>query len=273
MGDPTVDVEEHEAGDRVVGPAKPAGEFAEQGDPEIRGELEPSPEVFPAEMQQGGLFHRDDVCRPGLVVEQGHFAEEASGAEHRQDDLPPILRDDAHLHLAAPDQEEGLPGIALREDQAPLGVVLLSHQLPERQQLGLRNLAEERDSAENLHRVDGHGGSEVGGGQNKGISPVLMVMPQACPGTTPPLSFMACNDLRSRTVKPNKHPMYRKIEVVCACGNKFETRTTATSIHVEVCNACHPYYTGKQRLLDTAGRVDRFRRKYGAEQAAPTPAP
>ena len=81
-------------------------------------------------------------------------------------------------------------------------------------------------------------------------------------------------------MKPNLHPMYRKIEVVCACGNRFETRSTATSIHVEVCNACHPYYTGKQRLVDTAGRVDRFRRKYGAEPAAaaasssaPAPAP
>jgi len=78
---------------------------------------------------------------------------------------------------------------------------------------------------------------------------------------------MARNDLRSRTVKPNLHPKYHTIEVVCACGNKFQTRTTATAIHVEVCNACHPYYTGKQRLMDTAGRVDRFRRKYGSEQA------
>ncbi|HTL06197.1 MAG TPA: 50S ribosomal protein L31 [Gemmatimonadales bacterium] len=70
-------------------------------------------------------------------------------------------------------------------------------------------------------------------------------------------------------MKPNLHPKYHTIEVVCACGNKFQTRTTAPAIHVEVCNACHPYYTGKQRLMDTAGRVDRFRRKYGAEQAAP----
>src|SRR5688500_15444456 len=63
--------------------------------------------------------------------------------------------------------------------------------------------------------------------------------------------------------------MYRTVEAVCACGNKFETRTTAASIHVEVCNACHPYFTGKQRLMDTAGRVDRFRRKYGSAPAAP----
>jgi large subunit ribosomal protein L31 len=58
----------------------------------------------------------------------------------------------------------------------------------------------------------------------------------------------------------------------CACGNKFETRTTAATIHVEVCSDCHPYFTGRQRLMDTAGRVDRFRRKYGSEQSTPTPA-
>ena len=60
-------------------------------------------------------------------------------------------------------------------------------------------------------------------------------------------------------MKANLHPIYRK---VCACGNQFETRSTASSIHVEVCSQCHPFFTGKQRLVDTAGRVDRFRRKY-----------
>jgi len=63
-------------------------------------------------------------------------------------------------------------------------------------------------------------------------------------------------------VKANLHPVYRKITAVCACGNQFETRSTASSIHVEVCAQCHPFFTGKQRLVDTAGRVDRFRRKY-----------
>jgi large subunit ribosomal protein L31 len=62
--------------------------------------------------------------------------------------------------------------------------------------------------------------------------------------------------------------MYRKLLVECACGNKFETRSTSTSIHVEVCAQCHPYFTGKQRLLDTAGRVDRFRRKYASTESA-----
>jgi large subunit ribosomal protein L31 len=66
--------------------------------------------------------------------------------------------------------------------------------------------------------------------------------------------------------------MYRTVLAECACGNKFETRTTAATIHVEVCSDCHPYFTGRQRLMDTAGRVDRFRRKYGSEQSTPTPA-
>jgi large subunit ribosomal protein L31 len=61
--------------------------------------------------------------------------------------------------------------------------------------------------------------------------------------------------------------MYNKIMTKCACGNTFETRSTSAAISVEVCSVCHPYYTGKQRLLDTAGRVDRFRRKYGAAEA------
>jgi large subunit ribosomal protein L31 len=69
-------------------------------------------------------------------------------------------------------------------------------------------------------------------------------------------------------MKPDLHPNYRKLMVQCACGNQFETRSTAVSIHVEVCAQCHPFFTGKQRLVDTAGRVDRFRRKYQTDTAA-----
>jgi large subunit ribosomal protein L31 len=72
---------------------------------------------------------------------------------------------------------------------------------------------------------------------------------------------------RSIVVKPDLHPKYETITVACACGNTFETRSTAGSIHVEVCAQCHPYYTGKQRMIDTAGRVDRFRRKYEGAKA------
>jgi large subunit ribosomal protein L31 len=65
-------------------------------------------------------------------------------------------------------------------------------------------------------------------------------------------------------MKPEIHPEYKTITVNCSCGNRFETKsTTCKDLHVEVCSACHPFYTGKQRVVDTAGRVDKFRRKYG----------
>ena len=63
--------------------------------------------------------------------------------------------------------------------------------------------------------------------------------------------------------KEKIHPNYAAVRVMCACGNNFETRSTHKGdIHVEICSVCHPFFTGKQRLVDTAGRVERFRRKY-----------
>ena len=63
--------------------------------------------------------------------------------------------------------------------------------------------------------------------------------------------------------KEKIHPNYAAVKVMCACGNNFETRSTHKGdIHVEICSVCHPFFTGKQRLVDTAGRVERFRRKY-----------
>lgn len=64
------------------------------------------------------------------------------------------------------------------------------------------------------------------------------------------------------------HPRYEKARVSCACGNTFETRSTVSEIRVDICSACHPFFTGKQKLLDTAGRVERFRRKYGIKAPA-----
>jgi large subunit ribosomal protein L31 len=65
-------------------------------------------------------------------------------------------------------------------------------------------------------------------------------------------------------MKAEIHPDYKEITVTCSCGHKFKTRSTlCKDLHVEVCSACHPFYTGKQKIVDTAGRVDRFRRKYG----------
>lgn len=65
-------------------------------------------------------------------------------------------------------------------------------------------------------------------------------------------------------MKADIHPEYKEITVSCSCGNSFKTRTTlGEDLHLEVCSACHPFYTGQQKMMDTAGRVDKFRRKYG----------
>jgi len=63
-------------------------------------------------------------------------------------------------------------------------------------------------------------------------------------------------------MKPEIHPEYHPVTVVCACGNTFETRSTKEDLRLEVCSECHPFFTGKQRLLDSAGRVEKFQRKY-----------
>jgi large subunit ribosomal protein L31 len=64
-------------------------------------------------------------------------------------------------------------------------------------------------------------------------------------------------------MKQGIHPKYEVANVHCACGNKFQTRSTSKDIHVEICSVCHPYFTGRQKLVDTAGRVERFRQKWG----------
>ncbi len=58
------------------------------------------------------------------------------------------------------------------------------------------------------------------------------------------------------------HPKYEETTITCACGNEIKTRSTRDDIHVEVCNKCHPFYTGKQKLVDTGGRVDRFKKRF-----------
>ena len=64
-------------------------------------------------------------------------------------------------------------------------------------------------------------------------------------------------------MKEGIHPEYHKVLVTCACGNKFETRSTKPDIRLELCSACHPFFTGKQKLVDTAGRIERFQKRYG----------
>ena len=68
-------------------------------------------------------------------------------------------------------------------------------------------------------------------------------------------------------MKPDIHPNYTDMTVTCSCGNSFSTRSTlGKDFLVDVCSACHPFYTGQQRVIDTAGRVDKFRRKYGIKE-------
>jgi large subunit ribosomal protein L31 len=67
-------------------------------------------------------------------------------------------------------------------------------------------------------------------------------------------------------MKPDTHPEYHKIKAVCACGNEIELGSVNSEIRVEICSACHPFFTGKQKLVDTAGRIEKFKKKYAAYQ-------
>lgn len=74
-------------------------------------------------------------------------------------------------------------------------------------------------------------------------------------------------------MKQGIHPEYKEVKVTCSCGNSFDTRSTfaKADLHLEVCAKCHPFYTGKQKIVDTAGRVDRFQQKYARRGVKSTP--
>ena len=74
----------------------------------------------------------------------------------------------------------------------------------------------------------------------------------------------------SSNVKEEIHPVYPAARITCACGNIIETRSTRGSFSVEVCSNCHPFFTGKYKLVDTQGRIDRFKKKYEGKKGAPT---
>lgn len=69
----------------------------------------------------------------------------------------------------------------------------------------------------------------------------------------------------ARTMKKKIHPKYVKCTVKCGCGHSFETRSTVPQINVEICSVCHPFFTGQQKFVDTAGRVERFQKKFGGD--------
>jgi large subunit ribosomal protein L31 len=72
-------------------------------------------------------------------------------------------------------------------------------------------------------------------------------------------------------MKADIHPTYAEATVHCSCGNAFTTRSTKGDLHVELCNECHPFFTGKQKLVDSGGRVERFQRRYGRRTAKSAP--
>ena len=69
-------------------------------------------------------------------------------------------------------------------------------------------------------------------------------------------------------MKPGIHPKYHDVVARCACGNTFKTRSTKPELHLEICNQCHPFFTGRQKLIDTEGRVERFTKRFGAQNTA-----
>ncbi len=69
----------------------------------------------------------------------------------------------------------------------------------------------------------------------------------------------------SLAMKKEIHPEYQVVKVRCGCGNTFETKSTAKEIHAEICSLCHPFYTGKQKYVDSAGRIERFQKKFGTD--------
>src|SRR4030095_9476247 len=81
----------------------------------------------------------------------------------------------------------------------------------------------------------------------------------------------ACPNPARHDMKADIHPKYTEIQVTCSCGTTFKTRSTINKpLHVEVCSSCHPFYTGKQKIMDTAGRVEKFRQRYGQKATTTT---
>jgi large subunit ribosomal protein L31 len=79
------------------------------------------------------------------------------------------------------------------------------------------------------------------------------------------MNYVSRSEREVTGMKTGIHPEYKKVTVTCACGEQFETGSVKGNVHVEICSKCHPFFTGKQKFIDTGGRVDRFRKKYGLQ--------
>jgi large subunit ribosomal protein L31 len=123
-------------------------------------------------------------------------------------------------------------------------------------------------NAENGHPVNRHDPQAVESSLKAGSDPIQGL---SMDGIAAKLArpFAPARSTREPIMKEAIHPEYKLINVNCTCGNTFKTGSTlGHDLQVEVCSACHPFYTGKQKIVDTAGRVDKFRKKYGAAAAA-----
>jgi large subunit ribosomal protein L31 len=78
-------------------------------------------------------------------------------------------------------------------------------------------------------------------------------------------AILTISDPKEQAVKEGIHPKYHEVEVRCACGATWKTRSTKPELHLEICNNCHPFFTGRQKLIDTEGRVERFTKRFGAQ--------
>jgi large subunit ribosomal protein L31 len=97
----------------------------------------------------------------------------------------------------------------------------------------------------------------------KGILTMVTMLRHEMQRCMHPVRIMASTIIRrSRTMKQGIHPDYKLSEVHCACGEAYQTRSTKESIRLDICSVCHPFFTGKQKLIDTEGRIDKFRKKY-----------
>jgi len=91
----------------------------------------------------------------------------------------------------------------------------------------------------------------------------VLLKPRPCQVSSDRLGFRVLGPLKKdTTVKKDIHPTLNMVTVTCACGNTFETHSTQDEVRLEICGACHPFFSGKQKLIDTAGRVERFKRRY-----------
>src|SRR5215207_1253730 len=167
-GYPSGNVEEDETSDLLVGATKPARQLGEECPSDAGVGLHAPPEVLPAEDEQLGVLHRDDVSGSRLIVDERELAEMRARLEHTEDHLPSILPDEHHFHPALAQDVERVARVSLEEDDAPLGIGALPCQLGELEQLVALEPAEHGNAGEEVCGLGSHW-RQVAGNPFEGI--------------------------------------------------------------------------------------------------------